>query len=64
MEVALDASPLCQSRARRTGSGRKVLLWNGEMMKLRPRDHYPMKRYPHYEMVSDAVGAKVLGQRI
>ena len=34
------------------------------MMKLRSRDHYPMKGYSHHEMVSDAVGIKVLGQRI
>ena len=44
-EIVEYAGSLCQSEARGTGSGRKVLLWNGEMMKLRSRDHYPMKRY-------------------
>ena len=62
--ITTNGGALCQSGARGTGTGRKILLWNGKMMKLRSRDHYPMKRYPHYEMVSDAVGAKVLGQRI
>ena len=31
VEVATDAGALCQSGARRTGSGRKVLLWQGEV---------------------------------
>ena len=32
VEVATDAGALCQSGARRTGSGRKVLLWKGEIV--------------------------------
>ena len=40
VEVATDAGALCQSRARRTGSGRKVLLWEGEVIPMQWLNKY------------------------